>query len=195
LTANAVVYAQPVGKLYRKLPPNRRELEECLAILFVGPCKPVSADFKRTPFVVRRSVVLSALKWLILNHRDYAGVALAYDNLAEYEDGEPPVSVVYRVGDAELPAESQPGHGGRENEGVTDQEGECTFTVQGLTETEYVELSREQRIAAAIKHFNEGGGALAYGHASSPSSMYHNPALYPRLFPWLFPYGLGGFDN
>ncbi|KAI0357521.1 hypothetical protein OH77DRAFT_1398962, partial [Trametes cingulata] len=25
--------------------------------------------------------------------------------------------------------------------------------------------------------------------------MYHNPALYPRLFPWLYPYGLGGFDN
>ncbi|KAI1783187.1 hypothetical protein LXA43DRAFT_904074, partial [Ganoderma leucocontextum] len=25
--------------------------------------------------------------------------------------------------------------------------------------------------------------------------MYHNPELYPSLFPWLYPYGLGGFEN
>ncbi|EIW61748.1 uncharacterized protein TRAVEDRAFT_116284, partial [Trametes versicolor FP-101664 SS1] len=193
MTANAVVYAQPVGKFYTALPPRPDDLAECLTILFVGPCKPLPADLKRTPFIVRRRIVLAALRWLILNHRDYEGVSVSYENLAAYGDEEPPVNVIYRVGDGEIPVESQPGYGGRENEDVKD--GECTFAVHGLTESDYVELSRDQRVAAAIKHFDAGGGALAYGHAAKPSSMYHNPQLYPRLFPWLYPYGLGGFDN
>ncbi len=193
MTANAVVYAQPVGKFHSALPPKPDELAECLTILFVGPCKPLPADLKRTPFIVRRKVVLAALRWLILNHRDYEGISVSYENLAAYGEEEPPVNVIYRVGDGEIPVESQPGYGGRENEDVKD--GECTFAVHGLTESDYVELSRDQRVAAAIKHFDAGGGALAYGHAAKPSSMYHNPQLYPRLFPWLYPYGLGGFDN
>ncbi|KAH9855422.1 hypothetical protein C2E23DRAFT_705442, partial [Lenzites betulinus] len=161
--------------------------------LSASPCKPVAEDLRRTPFIVRRSAVLAALKWLILNHRDYADIDIAYEHLAEYDDEEPPVSVVYRYGDGQLPVESQPGYGGRENESTS--QGECTFSVQGLTESDYVELSRDQKIAKAIRHFDTGGGALAYGHAQKPSSMYNNPQLFPRLFPWLFPFGLGGFDN
>ncbi len=193
MTANAVVYAQPVGKMYDILPPSQDELAEFLAIIFVGPCKPMPADLKRTPFIVRRRVVLDALRWLILNHCDYAGVSVSYENLAQYGDDEPPVCVVYRAGEGELPSESQPGYGGRDNEGSAD--GECSFSVQGLTETEYVEMSRDQKVAAAVKHFETGGGVLAYGHAEKPSSMYNNPQLFPRLFPWLFPYGLGGLGN
>ncbi|EIW58461.1 uncharacterized protein TRAVEDRAFT_93495, partial [Trametes versicolor FP-101664 SS1] len=138
MTANAVVYAQPVGKMYDILPPSPDELAEFLAIIFVGPCKPMPADLKRTPFIVRRSVVLNALRWLILNHCDYAEVSVSYENLARYTDDEPPVCVVYRAGEGDLPSESQPGYGGRDNEGLV--EGECSFTVQGLTETEYVEM-------------------------------------------------------
>jgi len=36
------------------------------------------------------------------------------------------------------------------------------------------------------------GGVLAIGHAEKPESIYDNPQLYPMMFPWLFPYGLGG---
>ncbi|KAI0713343.1 hypothetical protein C8Q76DRAFT_602944, partial [Earliella scabrosa] len=26
-------------------------------------------------------------------------------------------------------------------------------------------------------------------------TMYHNPKLYPGMYLWLYPYGLGGFEN
>ena len=56
-------------------------------------------------------------------------------------------------------------------------------------------LSHDAKVALAIKHIQEGGSVLAYGHDSNPESIYANPKLYPGMFPWLFPYGLGGFDN
>ncbi len=127
MTANAVVYAQPVGKMFNVLPPSRDELAEFLAIIFVGPCRPMPVDLKRTPFIVRRRVVLNAFRWLILNHCDYAGVVVSHDNLEQYDDDEPPVCVVYRAGDGEIPSETQPGYGGRDNEGLVD--GECSFSV------------------------------------------------------------------
>ncbi len=36
---------------------------------------------------------------------------------------------------------------------------------------------------------------LAVGHAAEPQSIYNNTALYPSMFPWLFPYGLGGLGS
>jgi hypothetical protein len=36
---------------------------------------------------------------------------------------------------------------------------------------------------------------LAIGHEKNPQSIYNNPLLYPQMFPWLFPYGIGGIGN
>ena len=36
---------------------------------------------------------------------------------------------------------------------------------------------------------------LAVGHGSGPESIYNNPHLYSQMFPWLFPYGLGGIGS
>ncbi|KAF6744184.1 hypothetical protein DFP72DRAFT_781935, partial [Ephemerocybe angulata] len=30
------------------------------------------------------------------------------------------------------------------------------------------------------------------GHDETPQSIWHNPGLYPKMYPWLFPYGYGG---
>ncbi|TFK58892.1 hypothetical protein BDN72DRAFT_906329 [Pluteus cervinus] len=44
----------------------------------------------------------------------------------------------------------------------------------------------------ALKHLNSEGKMLAVGHSEDPEGIYNNPALYPQMFPWLFPYGYGG---
>ncbi|WP_208346571.1 DUF6570 domain-containing protein, partial [Aetokthonos hydrillicola] len=49
MAGNAVVFSQPVAKLYTKLPPPCNEMDECLTILFTGSCAPAGKDFKRTP--------------------------------------------------------------------------------------------------------------------------------------------------
>ncbi|KAI0662237.1 hypothetical protein C8Q70DRAFT_910041, partial [Cubamyces menziesii] len=136
MNANAVIFGQPVRKVYERLPPPRADIADCVAMLFVGPCKPTSQEYKRTPFIVRRRAIIRALEWLILNHPDYEHIRIAYDLLDEYPEDEPPVCVVYRYGNEDLPAESQPSYGGRDNEGIS--EDECTFSVQGLSEDAYI---------------------------------------------------------
>ncbi|KAI0652912.1 hypothetical protein C8Q70DRAFT_928946, partial [Cubamyces menziesii] len=136
MNANAVIFGQPVWKVYERLPPPRADITDCLAMLFVGPCKPTSHDYKRTPFIIRRRAVVRALEWLILNHPDYEHVSIAYDLLDEYPEDEPPVCVIYRYDTAELPIESKPSYGGRDNEGISGDE--CTFSVQGLSEDTYI---------------------------------------------------------
>ncbi|KAI0649977.1 hypothetical protein C8Q79DRAFT_900724 [Trametes meyenii] len=68
MSTNAVVFSQPVSKVYQRLPPPKADIADCLAILYVGPCKPTPKDMKRTPFIIRRNAVLKALKWLVLNN-------------------------------------------------------------------------------------------------------------------------------
>lgn len=36
---------------------------------------------------------------------------------------------------------------------------------------------------------------LAVGHAKVPESMFNNSQLFPAMFPWLYPYGKGGFQS
>ncbi len=72
------------------------------------------------------------------------------------------------------------------------EEGMCQFTVQGVTEQEMLTFNTSQYNLAALRHLEQKGKMLAVGHRKAPESIYHNPQLYPKMFPWLFPYGLGG---
>ncbi|KAI0730385.1 hypothetical protein C8Q72DRAFT_776397 [Fomitopsis betulina] len=77
-----------------------------------------------------------------------------------------------------------------EDEGADD--GACPFVVHGLTgaSLEHIGEVRPYEITArAIEHFKSGGKVLGIGHQSAePESLY-------QMFPWLFPYGLGGLNN
>ncbi|KAL1727989.1 hypothetical protein EV714DRAFT_183989, partial [Schizophyllum commune] len=50
----------------------------------------------------------------------------------------------------------------------------------------------EELTALALDHFNANKGMLRIGHGERPESLYNNPLLYPKMFPWLFPFGRGG---
>ncbi|KAI0675205.1 hypothetical protein C8Q78DRAFT_527210, partial [Trametes maxima] len=56
-------------------------------------------------------------------------------------------------------------------------------------------MTYDAKVALAVRHFDSGNAALAYGHDAQPQSIYHNPDLFPGMFPWLYPYGRGGFGN
>ncbi|KAJ3487728.1 hypothetical protein NLI96_g3330 [Meripilus lineatus] len=193
LSGNAVVYSQPVDKFYDVLPPTKDELEQCLVVVFIGKQHPTLQDYRRTPLLIRKHLVIRALNWLKLNHRGYADVRIEPRNLDTYPADAPPVEVRYI---------RKEGRENPENVAVFDtetergtQEGMCTFAVHGLSGAELVTMTREERILHALQHIDDEGHFISYGRSVEPQSMYHNPGLYPGLFPWLFPYGLGGFEN
>jgi hypothetical protein len=193
MSSHVIAFESPVPKVYHKLPPPMEDLDDVLAVLFTGPCKPTEKEFQRTPLLVRRKQVAHALEWLKLNHADYADLEIAYDELERYPEDSLPVSVEYQHSETTKLEEGTSKFDNDDGHGV--QEGECPFIVHGLTGAEYDTKSLNTLKGIALRHWNNRGAALAVSHASSPLSIYNNPNLYPQIFPWLFPYGLGGIGS
>jgi hypothetical protein len=95
LGIHVVAFESPVPKIYSCLPPPVGEVDQVLAIMFTGPSQPAGKDFKCTPLLVRQNYVAQALEWLKLNHSDYCDLEISYDNLKEYPEDTPPVTVEY----------------------------------------------------------------------------------------------------
>jgi hypothetical protein len=193
MIANAITFEHPMKKIYTVLPPPVEELDDVLAFIFTGPCQPTEEDFKRTPLLVRRNKVGKALEWLKINHKDYADLEISYKNLESYPEDTPPVVIDYHHSITNKIAEATSVHNMDLENGT--ETGICPFTVQTLTGEEYDTTSMETLKAIAAKHLDDGGKVLAIGHAKEPQSIWRNPELYPQMFPWLFPYGLGGIGH
>lgn len=152
MRANAVAFAQPVAKFYAALPPPKEDLDECLAILFIGSCKPTVEDYKRTPLILRKNKVLNALRWLKDNHPQYADLVISYSNLDSYPEGCPPVSVMHQYeknADVE-PPERLPVFDKGESLGTND--GQCPFAINALSPQTLSGLNHQAKIAAALAH-------------------------------------------
>jgi len=193
MKANAITFANPMPKIYQVLPPPIEELDEVLAFIYTGPCRPTIEDFKRTPLLVRRQKVGAALEWLKLNHIGYMNLTVSYQNLNSYPEDGPPVVVDYRQSSGERDAEGIAQNDNDLEDGASS--GPCPFVVHSLTGEQLVTKSLKTLIAIAIDHMEKNRKVLAIGHDQQPQSIYHNPSLYPKMFPWLFPYGLGGIGS
>jgi hypothetical protein len=194
MVANVITFAQPAAKVVNVLPIHRRELSRIIAVLFTGSVSPTMSEFKRTPLLVRQSHVLKALTWLKLNHKDYVDVQFSDENLNSYNDEEMPIGFFFQPSSDSLPVESLSVFDCPDNSS-DDDGGPCPLSVCGITETDLTAMSHNDMVLKALQHLREGGNILSIGQRETPESIYNNPSLFPGMMPWLFPYGLGGFDN
>ena len=93
MKANAISFANPMPKIDNILPPPADEMDDVLAFIYTGPCRPTKAEFERTPLLVRRNKVAKALEWLKLNHVDYFDLEISQKNLDTYPEDGPSVVV------------------------------------------------------------------------------------------------------
>ncbi len=190
MISHVVAFEAPVSKVYSVLPPPKEELDEVLAVIFTGPSAPTEADLKRTPLLVCHNHIIESLAWLHLNHCDYQDVEVSVENLATYEDGKAPVAMLYKNGLSNKVPEGTSVFDNEEADGTTD--GPCPVVVHGLVGEQLDTLTIKAQKTMAAHHFKANRGVLAVGHAEAPESIYNNLTLYPSMFLWLFPYGLGG---
>ncbi|KIM77361.1 hypothetical protein PILCRDRAFT_12005, partial [Piloderma croceum F 1598] len=119
---------------------------------------------------------------------------VVYNNLEAYPENGPPVVITYRSAEGNKVPEATSAFDNEDEDGVED--GPCPFVVNGVMGEQLESMTLEAMIAKAAKHLREDdGGVLAVGHDDRPQSTYHNPQLYPMMFPCLFPYGLGGIGS
>lgn len=193
MRANAIMFANPMPKIYDVLPPPIDEMDDVLAFIYTGPCKPTKDDFKRTPLLVRRKKVAAALEWLKFNHCDHFDLEISYKNLNHYPEDSPPVVVDYHEATTNKDPESTAVNDMEAEDGT--ETGPYPFVVHGLTGEEFSTKSLKAIKAIALQHLTSKGKILAIGHEKEPQSIYNNLQLFPQMMPWLFPYGLGGIGN
>ncbi|KAJ7182680.1 hypothetical protein C8R43DRAFT_868304, partial [Mycena crocata] len=179
MSANAIMFSQPVLSILNKLPPSKEEMNEILAFVFIGSAAPTQEDFERTPML------------------DYADLEISQENLESYADKDIPVVVEFQRREKEdagvLPAGSTAVHEIPDEHGTIN--GKCSFAVHGLTGTEYATATMKTIKSVALQHLTNKGNMLGIGRSEIPQSMYDNVSAYPGMFPWLFPYGKGGIGH
>lgn len=62
MRANAIMFPNPMPKIYEALPPHRTEMDQVLAFVYTGPVKPTEEILRRTPILVRRCKITAALQ-------------------------------------------------------------------------------------------------------------------------------------
>jgi len=194
IKANMIAFENLTPKIYHKLPPPIEDLDEVLAFIFMGPCLPTDDDLKRTPLLVWKNKVGEALEWLKLNHSDYHNLNIDYKCLNSYPENGLPIVVTYRKAFTNKLPEAASAFDNEMEEGV--DSGQCPFVVNGITGEKLSTMAPKALATRAAKHLKEDHGkVLSISHAETPQSIYDNLQLYPMMFPWLFPYGLGGVGS
>ncbi|KZV78014.1 hypothetical protein EXIGLDRAFT_634662, partial [Exidia glandulosa HHB12029] len=193
LTGNLICYPNPYPILNDVLPPHRDDLDDMLAIVFTGVARPTDEDRKRIPFAVRRNNVRRALEWLKRNNSLYRDLTISDSNLDSYEDGAIPIIMSWNEETDNNPLESRAANDNEEAIGA--DSGECPFAVNGVAYDFLTADNLNAVKALTWNHMMQGGKALAVPHGHTPDSLWHNHNLFPNMFPWLFPYGVGGICN
>jgi len=133
-----------------------------------------------------------ALRRLSLNHKDYIDIDISELNLKSYVENVVPVVIQYHLTNDLTDPISTAAHAELEEVGTSD--GPCPFVVHGVIGDELPIHNSDKLIAIAIAHLRDKSAVLIIGRGE-PTSIFHNPQLYPQAFPWLFLFGLVGIGN
>ena len=176
------------------MPPSIADVCTPICVIFVGSQKP-SKQWLRThakPLTVRREYVRRALQWLQAHNPLYD-----YATLQTFPEND---VLPYHIEHLE-PKNSD------DYEALTSQyegpqaEVECCEPKQVLFENVVVmdvdgNASSNHLRAAAMRYIKEKGGSyVQIPHDSKPVNEFFNPELFPMIYPTLYPYSIGGFED
>ncbi|KAG1850153.1 hypothetical protein F4604DRAFT_1593031, partial [Suillus subluteus] len=197
LKGNVIVFLQHPSKLLEVLPPPVEEVVTPICVLFVGSSPP-TVEWLRNhvkPLIVRRKKVRSALIWLREHNALYADVNIDHGHLDLMgEQDILPVHIKTVPADCSFHDEATDVSDSVE-EHVNTLPAADIFQHVVVTDVDGNAPSHELR-AAALHHVKQkGGGFIQVLHGLSPMNEYVNPELLLKIYPTLFPYGLGGFEH
>ncbi|KAI0750602.1 hypothetical protein BC629DRAFT_1584864 [Irpex lacteus] len=192
MKGHIIIHPQHPENLAESLPPTMDEVVRPICVIFVGS-RPPSRTWlasKGSPLAVSRERVLAALLWLKANNPLYAHVRIDYDSLnAIPADGLLPFKVeTVPASDAQEALTSR-------YDMCAESGGATVLPSITITDVDGSAPSNELR-AAALRHVKEKGGAfLGIPHDQAPANEFYTPDLFPKTFPTLFPYGIGGLED
>lgn len=199
LRGHVIVHPQRPDVVSELLPPSIEDIVAPICVVYTGPNAP-SAEWlrkKAKPLLVRADRVRKALVWLKAHNYLYRNITINHKVLNDIA-GLPslPVHVEFSSEPHDEVVTSGYANDGRLDErDCTQTDDNIPFESVLIADVDPKASSNELR-AAAIRHFKDPNNSyLDMPHDSKPENEFCNPTLFPKLYPSLFPYGLGGFEN
>ena len=203
---HVIIYPQRPSAIANILPPPIDEISTPICVIFVGSSPPTDEwlQKKAKPLAVRREKVRDALIWLKAHNKLYKDITINHyvlDNLPN--EHMLPVHVEHVLPDNAQDSLTSRYDGLQpplaDNESMSNDENNTSSNVSFqnvvITDIDGTAQNNELR-AAAVRHVKKkGGGYIEINHDPTPVNEFFNPEMFPMIYPTLFPYGIGGFEN
>lgn len=201
MRGHVIIYPQKPERVARILPPSIADIVTPVCVLFIGAKPPSTAWLKEKahPLVARADRVRRALIWLKQHNPLYRHIVINEEVLADIPvDGLLPYHIEHvqpNEAQEDLQSRYDTHPAVREAFASFQNSDSIPFENVVITDVEGHASSNELR-AAAVRHVKgRGGGYIEVGHAEHPVNEFGNPALFPMIYPTLFPYGIGGCED
>lgn len=202
MCSHVIIYPQRPQLVAKLLPPSIQDIVTPVCVIFIGSKKPSQAWLKNKaqPLVARADRVRRALIWLKAHNPLYHDIVINEGVLEHIPiDGLLPFHVEHV-----LPDEAQDVLQSRYDSHAAihdtfasfqDVNESIPFENVVITDVEGHASSNELR-AAAVRHVKDKGkDYIKVAHGEQPVNEFGNPALFPMIYPCLFPYGVGGCED
>ncbi|KAJ7672932.1 hypothetical protein B0H17DRAFT_889250, partial [Mycena rosella] len=201
-----IVYPQKPSAVATSLPPALDDVTTPICVIFVGSSPPTAEwlQNKATPLIIRKERVMKALRWTH-NHL-YKNVTV---NSAILE-GQPdtillPFHIQHVIPSAGIdattsdyvPGSAQPPDSELPNlpDILRPPPSVIPFQTVVVTDVDGNAPSHVLR-SAAMEHMKKpGNNYVEIPHDKNPANEFNNPDLFPMIYPTLYPYGIGGFED
>lgn len=196
---HVIIYPQRPSDVASTLPPPMDEITTPVCVIFVGS-KPPTTEWlqkKAKPLVIRREKVRAALIWLKDHNPYYKDITINHSML----DGLAARQILPVHVEHILPSHAEDVLTSRYDPSIPLETNTpaahepVPFQNVVITDVDGNAPANELR-AAAVRHIKKkGGGYIEISHDPEPVNEFCNPSLFPMIYPCLFPYGIGGFED
>ncbi|KAJ6548847.1 hypothetical protein B0H19DRAFT_1211594 [Mycena capillaripes] len=192
---HVIVYPQRPSDIAKVLPPSIDEIVTPICVIFVGSNPPTQEwlQKKAKPLTVRKEKVMAALSWLKTHNPLYKNVEINHHVF----NGQPDEAILPFHVQHILPST---GIASATSSYIptpqADEAPKCSDADDLSIEPTAGHASSNELRQAAIKHMNmPGNNYLGIPHEKHPVNEFDNPALFPMIYPTLYPYGIGGCED
>ena len=198
MRGHVIVHPQRPDIVAELLPPSINDIIAPICVVYTGSNAPTAEWLRKKakPLLVRADKVRHALLWLKANNYLYRNISINNKVLDE----------ITQLPGLPYHVEFSEPHDEALTTGYVDEQqfdnhpreqriDDVPFEGVLITDVDPKASAHELR-AAAIRHFADSTKSyLEMPHGPEPENEFCNPTLFPKLYPTLFPYGIGGFED
>ncbi|KAJ7099923.1 hypothetical protein B0H15DRAFT_770659, partial [Mycena belliarum] len=195
---NVCILPQDTTSFISAMPIPLFRLKDEICVILVGsPDTEVTHDLlRKSPLLVRREKIRTALFWLIENNPLYADLDrnVVLENSEEYPVYDCPLAVTdfLRTNSANNQGSSYTLYSDQANAALFEATDSFELTSSTLVDVDNLASTYQQRKLEALRRLKkQEAGFVKFPSGNVPLSTSKNPRIFGWLWPTLFPYGVG----